>query len=298
MHEQWLHDCGERIVIAELQGYLFFGTAHRLLCGLHARLAEGDIRSIEFVVLDFRLVTGMDSAATASFLRFLRYLDATQTQLVLTTMAPPLQHVWTRELGAETAATQCQLFPTLDQGLAWCEEALLMDGETGWGVAAPDVAPPPQPSVATFLAMVQASLAQSATLEAPSDLVPLQTRLTRLTVHTGDLVVKEGARLDGIFYIEEGELMAQTKSTDGRKVVMRRMQQGAIFGEISLYTTGYASADVVARQSGTLTHLSRQALRELEASAPLPAIAIHRLVARDLSRKLIQSTRGLGILKR
>lgn len=288
MHEQLLCDHGEQIAIAELQGYLFFGTAHRLFNQLRARLGDRGIAKIRFIILDFRLVTGIDSSVTLSFHRLTRNLTETDTQLILTHLSRPLQRIWERDAGAPVDAAQVPIFGTLDHGLAWCEEQLLLT--LGTQNLTTDSL--------SFLDMVRQALSLSGKADAHTSLAPLLANLHRVSVASGQTIIRAGEALDGVFYVEEGEVVAQTITSDGHYITLRRMQRGAIFGEISFYTEKGASAEVVAYQPSTLYQLSRRAITELEYTSPTIALAVHRMIAGDLSRKLVQSTHALRILKR
>lgn len=304
-HEQQLQSVGGQILIAELQGYLFFGTAYHLFKQVRTRIEQRDINQVHFVLLDFRLVTGIDSSVTSSFQRFLRYLEESQVTLVLTHLAPNLRRLWLRQLSVVSEDGDPSLFPTLDQGLAWCEEQLLSRGshselssaETTHDKSSTHETPRTPSARSAFFAMVHDLLTTSDAIATMPDLAPLQSKMSRLDVDTDEILVTADEPLDGIFYVEEGEVAAQTMGSNDDVIILRRMQKGAIFGEISLYTEGRASADVVARRPSILYHLSRSALTELETDEPPLAIAIHHLVARDLSRKLIQSTRALSVFK-
>ena len=60
-----------RIHVIELEGFLFFGTAYQLLEAVKARLEDQDAPKLRYLVLDFRLVRGLDSSAMMSFSRVL-----------------------------------------------------------------------------------------------------------------------------------------------------------------------------------------------------------------------------------
>jgi len=58
---------GDQIYILELQGFLFFGTANKLLNQIRQRLGHPDLPPLKFVVFSFCSVTGLDSSAILSF---------------------------------------------------------------------------------------------------------------------------------------------------------------------------------------------------------------------------------------
>ncbi|GIT74096.1 MAG: hypothetical protein Ct9H300mP29_0900 [Candidatus Neomarinimicrobiota bacterium] len=50
-----------------LQGFIFFGTAHRLLERVTDRLAHDTEEKLTYLIFDFRQVTGLDSSTINSF---------------------------------------------------------------------------------------------------------------------------------------------------------------------------------------------------------------------------------------
>ncbi len=66
-HVRNLDENGERILVLKLQGFLFFGTAHRLLKRVrnHVLFAEGP--PLKFLVLDVGPVTDADSSSLNTF---------------------------------------------------------------------------------------------------------------------------------------------------------------------------------------------------------------------------------------
>ena len=79
-----LRQFGDAILIARLQGFIFFGTSDRLRKNLEDRLRAGP--SIRFLVIDFQRVTGVDSSAVASFLRLGQVMSRSGVNLVLSGM--------------------------------------------------------------------------------------------------------------------------------------------------------------------------------------------------------------------
>jgi sulfate permease, SulP family len=69
LHEQLLHQEGDQIYILELQGYIFFGTANKLLNLVSQRIEQTSTPRVHFVILDFRMVSDLDSSAALSFSR-------------------------------------------------------------------------------------------------------------------------------------------------------------------------------------------------------------------------------------
>ena len=122
---QLLDELGDRVMILELQGYIFFGTSNLLLNRIRTRLS-GEPRP-HFILLDFRRVTGhrfyrFRSVSTSS--------PSTPRHMTLTLIASGLSSTIAPDLRAPGAARSTRrrgirLFPDLDHGLEYAENRLL-----------------------------------------------------------------------------------------------------------------------------------------------------------------------------
>ena len=72
-----IDDSGDKILILPLQGYIFFGSANRLLERIKLHLQSQNEINLKYLVFDFKQVTGVDSSTINSFnkLRILAELD-------------------------------------------------------------------------------------------------------------------------------------------------------------------------------------------------------------------------------
>ncbi|NND84529.1 MAG: SulP family inorganic anion transporter, partial [Acidimicrobiia bacterium] len=74
---------GDRIRLIVLQGFVFFGTASRVLESVRAMFLEPESMHPSYLVVDFRRVTGMDSSATMSLAKLLRLAGTHDCVVVL-----------------------------------------------------------------------------------------------------------------------------------------------------------------------------------------------------------------------
>lgn len=117
--EEALAELGQRVVLIELQGYLFFGTAEQVVRSvrrtLQARLG------VERVVIDLTRVIGMDSSAASSFDRLGRLAEAKGFEVIISGDGGG-------RLGRLPETLDNKLFdyePDLDRALETIEEDLL-----------------------------------------------------------------------------------------------------------------------------------------------------------------------------
>lgn len=260
----FLVDRGRTVHVAELEGFLFFGTAHTVARRIMAMIDPADIRA---VVLDFRRVQGMDSTASMVFSKLARELGELGAETVVSHTPA--------EVALALMRTNLPVFPgvvfvsDLDRALEYCETLLLEDvaefGGNPWLL--------------------------------PDDIWSrLQPHLDRIEVGPGDLLARMGEHDQCVFIVESGRIAAEIPVGD-RWQRVSSAGKGGVLGEMSLYGDGRRSARLVVEEPGVVFRLSPQGIAELERVDPACAIAFHRALARVLSQRLSTSNgfiRALG----
>ena len=85
---------GKRVLILVLQGFIFFGTADKLISAIRSRLAErGDV-GIDFLVLDFHHVSQLDTSAIVSFSKLAQLSDRIGFHVVISSAEEKLSSSW------------------------------------------------------------------------------------------------------------------------------------------------------------------------------------------------------------
>ena len=109
--------------------------------------------------------------------------------------------------------------------------------------------------------------------------------------------LREGETVAGLYFIEEGQVIARAIEESGQESELRLMEAGTLFGEIGIYSQLKATADVVAATPGTLFYLSARNLKHMDSDDPQLAVAFHRLIAGILGEKLAQTSRTVRALQ-
>ena len=120
---------GDAVAVLELQGDLFFGSTELL----YRRVLDG-LDGVEYVVLDFRRVTGVDQAARTDPRPAPARAATTPAARWSSRTATP------REASNQLVPRWTRRFADIDSALEWCENELL--------AAAGAVAPEPAPELA------------------------------------------------------------------------------------------------------------------------------------------------------
>lgn len=298
VHRDLLLKNGDHLIILELQGYIFFGTAYRFLEQVQLRIERHDLRALRFLLLDFRLVTGIDSSATLTMRRLIQLLNSQNIILVLTGIDEEIRAHWQKEIFQKEIQSNWQIFDELNQGVAWCEQMAIDDWHQNGLVVHPyNLAK--QVEYEMQKSEPDVNLAFEGTGETAGLQIThrLEPYVQRIEAADHQYLLHEGADVEGIFFVEEGQVIAKSHAEDGREVIFRRMEAGSVFGEIGVYASTKATADVVVDQFAILLLLPAEKLHLMEREDPQLAFAIHRIIAQNLAEKLVQSSNTLIALR-
>ncbi|MFM8910689.1 MAG: cyclic nucleotide-binding domain-containing protein, partial [Gemmatimonadota bacterium] len=262
-----LDELGRTVEVMHLQGFLFFGTAERVVDQVRLRLGASDHPALRHLILDFRHVSGVDSAATACFLKLRKLTDAKGVDVAYTEVAPALAEQFRRAGLVFDPTGPLSLQPDVNAALERCEAALLADLAT-------DEATHP------LREQLVAQLGESPWID------PLIAAIERVVVPAGALVIRTGDTARDVFLLERGTLAVQVAGPGGTPLRLRTMTAGAIVGEVARYTRQPRGADVIALEETVVHRLSADALARLERETQESAVLLHRLVATNLSGKL------------
>jgi SulP family sulfate permease len=255
-----------------LQGFLFFGTTSRLLDEVRGALAE-----TRFVLLDFRLVHGVDGSSTLA-LKKLRTLCAdAKITLVFSGMSPAVESSL-RLGGLEAESSALRIFPDSDHALEWCEDQVIA------------------------AALPRSELAAALAGDFSADEVNyLLAHFERVEVERDAPLIRQGDPSDSMFIIEHGRVSVylradQGPEASGRGLRLRTFTVGTVIGEMGLYTGAARTADVVADVPTRALKLSGPQVAALEQRLPDLANKVHRFVVRSLAQRLAAANAQLTAL--
>jgi len=258
---------GGRAVVYALSGYLFFGTANRLLAEVVSIAASGERRPA-FILIDFRRVQGIDASAAFALVKLHRTCAANGVELIFSGLSTKLQGLLNRSM-IFSAEGQPRQVGQLDEALQIVEERLLLE-TAGAADGFADMG---------FLE----------TLRKMHPDVDLTSNFEELIAKAGELVIEQGAQTDSIVVLQEGSLRVEYVHPHGAVTPVARMLPGALIGEIGLYAGVPRTARVIAVQDCRLLRISTSALAQLTHDEPGLVADIHRLAASYLARRLIRT---------
>lgn len=253
---------GERLVLY-LQGFLFFGTADRLLREIRDRLDSA--AGIRALILDFGDVDGVDSSAISSLRRIAEIGVGRGVDVVFCAVPP----VVSERLGA-TASAQAhfRIVPSLDQALEGCEEDAL---GASCGARA---------ECATLAESLAREFRDPALAEAILD------RVTSLDVPAGGLLMEQGQASDDLLFIERGRAAVFTAFGDKGPLRVRTLVAGTMVGELGFYLDTPRMATIRAETDCRVARIARADLKRLEDERPQAALEFLRFVTQRLCQRI------------
>jgi SulP family sulfate permease len=119
-----LRDKTNSIKLWQLQRYIFFGNANRLIEQFR-ELVPKEKQLPCYFVIDCSRLERVDASGVLSLSKILRLASRQKMTVVYTNLSPSLENQLQQGEALETDNPYCKQFPDLNQGLQWCENQLL-----------------------------------------------------------------------------------------------------------------------------------------------------------------------------
>lgn len=262
---------GGEVAVVELQGFLFFGSVERLVQAFRAFTAsESEVRTI---ILDFKAVSGFDSASIEALRKLEFMAGASGKSVVLTGLdQTAVDNIIKGGLLLQGGAmTFCV---DLDAALEQVELEILAALPEGSGKDG----------------ALEALAAAGATGEV---IDRLKAKMTRRWLAKGERLIKSGDTAQDIYLIESGRLAVLAPMSDGTRTRVRSLRSGAFVGEIASYAGLKRTADVVAEEPSVVFAVSPKDIEALTQTDPELAAIWHKMIASTLADKIDRTNRLL-----
>lgn len=277
-HEQRvLQGQGKRIQIFVIQGYLFFGTAYSLLSDIRSQLSRLSPVEQYFFILDFRLVSGLDSSALNSFIKMRNLINQMESTLIFTGLSPKVESV----LRSSQKLLQIEdhgyrVFPNLDNGVEWCESTIIEQ-----------VSFQRRKRFVPFVMQLEEFFAN------PQQVQPFIQYLEKIRVAAGDIVFMQGEPAKALYFIESGQVSLHLEMDNGVTKQLQTSGSGTIVGEVGLYGQTNYAASCISDKSSCLYQLSRPSLEKMQQEEPALAAEFNHSIARILAGRLVHTAAGV-----
>ncbi|MBD2027025.1 SulP family inorganic anion transporter [Leptolyngbya sp. FACHB-711] len=264
---------GDQAYIVELQGLIFFGTANKLLNQVRDRINHDNLPPVRYVVLDFRVVSGLDASAVLSFAKLKQIASQKQVHLLYTNLSSEAKQRLKQGDCLDENDPFCHTFSDLDRGLEWYEQQVLQQY---------------QPQVENSFHSPAAALATNlkADFSDPHQVDRLMNRLELRQVAENEYLFHQGDPFDGLYFVASGQVSVVLELNDGQIKRIRTYTVGNTIGEMGLYRRTVRMASVIADKPSALYFLSAETFEQIEDSEPVLASNIHRFIVDLLAERL------------
>jgi SulP family sulfate permease len=269
-----IDDSGDQILILPLQGFIFFGSANRLLERIKLHLQSQNEKNLKYLVFDFKQVTGVDSSTINSFnkLRILAELD--NFQVLFCNLTPEIISQFEVEGLFADSMDLFLKFDDLDHGMEWCEEQIISEQTIGSNKQKEEI---------DEIKLFEEKFADL--------LIYFESK----DISQNTTIIEQGSDPDGLYFIKSGRVTVELRSSNN-KIRLKSMSTGTVVGEVSLYLKTQATASVISNTACKTYFLSHENFEKLNKETPERAAELHTYIVKLLSDRLAKSNATIQAL--
>lgn len=274
-----------------LRGYVFFGTANDIQVKIGEMIKSGLVR---FVLIDFKLVQGMDFSAAMGFCKLENICVRQDVALIFSNLAGSFQEIL--ELAGFNKSKMIKYKTNLDFGLEWMENQIIKsDLERIKRAICSDMNALPNadeqmiPDGQTICDIIDKEFELTQILApfhlSPSALDDILAFSEVLEITNGTFLIRQNDESDAIYFVEKGLLLIGVIN-QGKFNRFRTVGPGSIVGEMAFYTGARRSAEVKAQTLCRVRKLTREGFQKLKEKNPIAGEEFQVFVIKLLAWRL------------
>jgi len=274
--KQIIADHGDQISILPLQGFIFFGTANRLLDRVNERVENIEASHLRYLIFDFRHVTGLDSSTINSFNKLRIMAKNHGFKVVFCSLNQDMTNqLMVGGLLPDEGGVFVE-FDDLDHGLERCEDELIEKYKKSYE-----------------------ELSDSRKADSFKDKFPgIAEFFEEKTVVGNTAIIEQGKNPGGIYFIDSGRITVRLDTGSKEGIRLKSLGSGTVVGEVSLYLGSKASASVLTKTDCVIYFLSKENFQKLNLESPGKAAELHTYIVKLLSDRLAKSNATIQALMR
>ena len=262
---------GHRIVVFELQGPLFFGSAENLSTQI-----EEAIETATYCIIDMKRVTEIDSTGANILTQLKRTFEKSKKHLVFTFLKNS-QTLWgfLEIMDITQQLENLRFFSDTDAALEWSEDDLLANL-------------PQRIGARNEVCLEEMDIVNGFT---PKELEVLKKKLYCETYKEGDTIFREGDTGRDMYFLTKGSVSVKIRLRERNQLKrIFTFTSGVIFGEVALLDGKPRSADIWSEEDTEVYRLSLEHFNYFRKENPEIAIKLIQNMARTLTRHLRRSS--------
>ncbi len=271
-----IKDHGSKILVVELQGPIFFGSAEEV-----AREIDASNHDAEYIVINMKRVSEIDHTGTRYLLQIHNSLKKQDKTLLISHMSEG-DRLWDTLSYADAIDKigRDNFFLDMDRALEYAEDQILCG----------ELIETPDRQYALSEMDIFAGFSEK-------EIKIVESRLVLENYMSGDVIIREGDRDRDLFMLARGMVSVKMQLQNNRRE--RRLNSitaGVTFGEIALLDNKPRSADVVTESDVTIYRLTYGKFLDLQQSEPNVANKLILNMALNLSTRLRLNTEEIKVL--
>ena len=270
---------GNRVLILILQGFIFFGTADKLISAIRDKIKNGEGEQFDFLVLDFHHVSQLDTSAIVTFSKLAQLSEREGFHVAISgadekSIKQLVKHGFFT-FGSQKIERNYK--EQLDTAMDWAERRILSDLNLN------------SEDQDLGLSEVLSRIAyEEADVKLLSDFFVVEKRAA------GDYLFKEGDKGESLYFVGSGTVIVVLKVPNQKERILRKYKAGAILGEMAIYTGDSRTASVRIEKDAQLFRLDKEKLEEMSRRFPASTSALHTYIVRVLAERLGRANRNLS----
>lgn len=271
---------GDKTIVFELQGSLFFGTTDQLYVSI-----ESDLQKAKFVLLDFQRVQSLDVTAGHMIERIQKMMEARQAILVLSRLPERLPNgrdlkTYVDHIGL-LKENNTHVFSEMTDALEWIEDEVIRRHKLA--VHSTEA-----------LGLTDFDLFRDLT---PQEAQELQQTAHHLSFQKGELIYQHGTPGNSLLLIANGQIKLSLPVKGGQHVHLLTLGKGQFFGEMSFLDGHAHSADAHAVEDTQLLSIDRESLAHAIGKDQRMMLIIFKKIGLAIADRLRHSNAELHALR-
>jgi len=273
-----LKERGKGIIVYELRGPLFFGSADNLAMEIASAMKHNT-----YCILDMKRVNEIDSTGAKILGQISKKINESGKYLLISYLTDhPSLSDFLKAIGVYNMFAENCLFPDTDAALEWAEDNVLTQSIELAG---------------TFggIQLEQMDIFIGFTQE---EIHTLKQKMIFKTFKKGEIIVREGDTDRNLFFLTKGSVSVRIHLPESERYKrLITYSSGVTFGEIAFLDGHPRSADVWSDEDSETYLLSPDEYNVLQNETPEIAVKLVRNIALDISERLRIRTDEVRVLE-
>ncbi len=279
-HQELLQQKGEYILILSLQGYIFFGSAYKILSEVKNRLSSTKGSKVKFIVLDFNWVTNIDMSAVNMLLKLKQLAYSKEIMLIFSNINKEIEEklMLVDYFPKGVKQNSCMQLPDLDRALERCEDQIL-----SWEGTQEKRDVPLEEHLRPWFSREEM-------------VTRFMGYLEEFEVDGGRALFRQGDPPDGLYILISGRISIHLEKDGQERIRLLTMRKGSVIGEMGLYTSSGRTATAVAEIRSRVGRLSVESFNKMQEEAPEVSAQFHKFIVTLLSKRIARGDQAMHLL--